>query len=347
MSRTPVLKVDPASLDTPASRASLQEAAALLRGGGTVAFPTETVYGLGANALDPAAVQKIFTAKQRPAWDPLIVHITSQDALAGLTSGITATERKLMTAFWPGPLTLLMPRSRAVPNAVTAGRDQVGVRMPAHPVARALIELTGLPIAAPSANSFGRTSPTTARHVLEDLDGRIDAIVDGGATTLGLESTVLDARAVPPIIYRPGMISIEELRSVLPEVVLFRAEPRDGEPESLPSPGVGIRHYAPRARLLLVAAGELVSMMKNAALEDGLTGVLMPAELAATSSAHPKLRMFAWGSWADADGLAQRLFLGLRELDGQGVVRILCPIPTHDGVGAALRDRLQKAAKAK
>jgi L-threonylcarbamoyladenylate synthase len=345
MTRTLLLKVDPAALDTSESRASLQQAATLLRGGGTVAFPTETVYGLGANAFDPVAVEKIFTAKQRPSWDPLIVHIAHAELLPTVTSEITGIERMLMDAFWPGPLTLLVPRGDAIPESVTAGRDKVGLRMPAHPVARALIHLAGVPIAAPSANSFGRTSPTTAQHVLEDLDGRIDAIVDGGPTTLGLESTVLDARANPPVIYRPGMVSLEALQRWLPGVVLYKAELKDEAPESLPSPGVGIRHYAPRARLILIEEGQLQSAIEAALQDEGLTGVLLPDKVDGRAPSNPKLRIFPWGDWSNPDQLAQRLFLGLRLLDSEGVVRILCPTPLHGGVGAALRDRLRKAAK--
>ena len=174
----------------------LARAAELLRAGGTVAFPTETVYGLGANALDAAAVAKIFAAKQRPDWDPVIVHVEGHEMLERVAEVPAGDEgrvvAKLMEAFWPGPLTLLLPRTAAVPDAVTAGRSLVGVRSPAHPVARELIRLAGVPIAAPSANRFGHTSPTTAAHVLADLDGRIDAVLDGGATSVGVESTVLD-----------------------------------------------------------------------------------------------------------------------------------------------------------
>ena len=185
----------------------IARAAELLRGGGTVALPTETVYGLGANALDPEAVAKIFVAKERPGWDPLIVHLSGRDMLDRVARPEgEAAERalRLMEAFWPGPLTLLLPRSPVVPDAVTAGRPLVGVRMPAHPVALAVLRTAGVPVAAPSANRFGRTSPTRAGHVLEDLDGRIDAVLDGGPAAVGVESTVLDPGTLPMRIYRPG-----------------------------------------------------------------------------------------------------------------------------------------------
>jgi len=184
------LALDPQRLHSAEARHTLDRAAAIIRAGGLVAFPTETVYGLGANALDPAAVARIFAAKQRPTWDPVIVHVAKPvagNAMIGqLVTGIPETARKLIAAFWPGPLTLLLPRSAAVPDSVTAGRPLVGVRMPSHPVAFELIRRAGLPIAAPSANTFSRTSPTTAAHVLEDLDGRIDAILDAGPTLHGV-----------------------------------------------------------------------------------------------------------------------------------------------------------------
>src|ERR1019366_6635068 len=186
------LAVDPFHLETAEARAMIGHAATILRAGRLVAMPTETVYGLGANALDAAAVARIFAAKQRPAWDPVIVHIASETMLEELTTEIPDTARKLIAAFWPGPLTLLLPRTAKVPDAVTAGRPLVGVRMPAHPVAFELINQAGVPVAAPSANTFGHISPTTAAHVLQDLDGRIDVVLDAGPTEHGVESTVLE-----------------------------------------------------------------------------------------------------------------------------------------------------------
>src|SRR5579875_1457140 len=188
------LSVDPLAPESESFHASIGRAAEMLRAGGTVAFPTETVYGLGANALDAAAVAGIFEAKQRPAWDPLIVHVSSLEMLDQVAENFCDNAQRLAEVFWPGPLTMLLPRRPVVPDAVTAGRPLVGVRMPSHPVALALIEAAGVPIAAPSANSFGRISPTTAQHVAEDLDGRIDAILDGGETIHGVESTVIEPR---------------------------------------------------------------------------------------------------------------------------------------------------------
>src|SRR6202789_1147800 len=221
----------------------LARASEILRSGGLVAFPTETVYGLGANALAPAAVARIFAAKQRPAWDPLIVHLASAARLTEVTEIDPALQPRinaLSEAFWPGPLTLLLPRAPRIPDSVTAGRPLVGVRIPAHPVALELLRLTRLPIAAPSANTFGHTSPTTAAHVLADLNGRIDAVLDGGATAVGVESTVLDPQRM--IVYRPGAITLDQIEAVCGIPAKLYIAPSSAAPqESLPSPGVGIR----------------------------------------------------------------------------------------------------------
>ena len=317
-------------------------AAAILRSGGLVAFPTETVYGLGANALDEDAVAAIFAAKQRPRWDPLIVHVSGR-AMLDRVAHISAEAESLIAAFWPGPLTLLLPRTSAISDAVTAGRDLVGVRMPAHPIALDLIRRSGLPIAAPSANRFGHTSPTTAAHVLADLDGRIDAVLDGGATSVGVESTVFDVAA--KIIYRPGAITAAQLASVLGAEVTIFGDVVAAEPESLPSPGVGMRHYAPRARLVLVEgtlAGGIVPRLETTV--DGFeaqVGVMLPTGWRSGAA----MFVYPWGDWENAEELARRLFSGLRELDEAGATVIVCPVPGAAGIGAALRDRLGKAAR--
>lgn len=322
----------------------MERAAELLRAGGTVAFPTETVYGLGANALDSAAVEKIFIAKGRPHWDPLIVHLGNREMLeqvVELTPELREKAEALMGAFWPGPLTLLLPRTAAVPDAVTAGRALVGVRTPAHVVARELIRMSQVPLAAPSANRFGGPSPTTAAHVLADLDGRIDAVLDGGPTEVGVESTVLDlgARA----IYRPGAVTAamiskvigEDVRVVAPKIASVAA------PEALPSPGMGMRHYAPRARLVLVDGQK--AMLEEIARHDGAEiGVMLPDGWQCGAAAV----QFRWGPWESADVLARLLYFGLRLLDSRGVKVIVCPVPQMGGLGEALRDRLEKAARA-
>jgi L-threonylcarbamoyladenylate synthase len=337
------LAVDPTAIDSPASLASLQQAAALLRGGGTVAFPTETVYGLGANALDQKAVESIFEAKQRPAWDPLIVHVVDQKQLGIVAVDIPPNGRLLMEAYWPGPLTLLLPRSPQVPAIVTAGRNRVGVRMPRHPVARRLIELAGVPVAAPSANSFGRTSPTRAEFVLQDLDGRIDAVIDSGDTTLGLESTVVDICADPPILYRPGMVTFQQLQALCPSLIAYR-ESQDRVAAAQPSPGVGLKHYSPRARLILsddADAGTLLSLAAQLRAEGETVGIMSPA---AHLGANPYI-IYEWSEMSDSQKLAQRLFAGLRELDAAGATVIVCPLPREEGLGIAIRDRLIKAAR--
>jgi L-threonylcarbamoyladenylate synthase len=340
------LVVDPAHLETAEAEEALDRAAGILRAGGLVALPTETVYGLGANALDAAAVGRIFEAKQRPAWDPVIVHFSDLAMLDKLVEEIPGRARRLMGAFWPGPLTLLLTRTNAVPDAVTAGRALVGVRMPAHPVALEVIRRAGVPIAAPSANLFGRISPTRAEHVLADLDGRIDAVLDAGATVHGVESTVLDASRTPMVIYRPGAVTADQIAAVGGAVEIFRrAGELDETPrEAMPSPGVGVRHYAPRARLVLVEGplSELAARLGAAARSwpQERVGLMLPAgiELAIDGAV-----VFRWGSWAVTEEMARELYAGLRALDAEGCGVIVCPLPPGDGIGAAIRDRLEKA----
>jgi L-threonylcarbamoyladenylate synthase len=319
----------------------LARAAELLRAGGTVAFPTETVYGLGANALDAAAVAKIFASKERPEWDPLIVHVDGREMLervALVGQDVHGKVAALMEAFWPGPLTLLLPRTVAVPDAVTAWRRLVGVRVPAHPVARELIRLARVPVAAPSANRFGHTSPTTAAHVLADLDGRIDAVVDGGATEVGVESTVLDVEAMA--VYRPGAVTAAMIAGVVGGEVRVAGGVARVETEGLASPGMGMRHYAPRARLVLVKGqAELVEEVRRSGAVE--VGVMLPEGWDAGGAG----MVLCWGAWGDAEVLARRLFAGLRELDDAGASVIVCPVPEMGGLGEAIRDRLEKAVR--
>lgn len=318
--------------------------AEILRGGGTVAFPTETVYGLGANAIDATAVAKIFAAKQRPTWDPVIVHVCNREMVDRVAEVPKSAER-LIEAFWPGPLTVLLSRRALVPDLVTAGRPLVGVRMPRHDLALALIREAGVPVAAPSANRFGRTSPTTATHVLGDLEGRIDAVLDGGPTEVGVESTVIGPSedGAGWIIYRPGGVSKESLENVLGTraIAVFQPKGRPGTPESLPSPGVGIRHYAPRARLILVQEEDLEVAVEQATKDGATAGVMLPDGWGASSASV----IYPWGAWTESETLARRLFAGLRELDEAGVAVIVCPVPPMGGIGDAIRDRLKKAAR--
>jgi L-threonylcarbamoyladenylate synthase len=345
--KTLKLAVDPSHSGNAASNRALDQAAEILRGGGLVAFPTETVYGLGANALDGDAVAGIFVAKERPAWDPVIVHIASAAMLEAIVDRVPESAKKLIAACWPGPLTLLLPRSSEVPDAVTAGRALVGVRMPAHPVALELIRRAGVPIAAPSANTFGHVSPTTAEHVLEDLDGRIDAILDAGPTLHGVESTVLDPCRTPMIIYRPGAVTAEQIAAIAGPVELFQStEPLVETPQAaLPSPGVGLRHYAPRARLILVdRCGDAFAarLAEAAASWPGeQLGVMLPS---GEQSMPAGAITYPWGDWSAPEELARNLYAALRALDNAGCTVIVCPLPAGEGIAAAIRDRLRKAA---
>jgi L-threonylcarbamoyladenylate synthase len=265
--------------------------------------------------------------------------------LEGLVEEVPPAARLLMEAFWPGPLTLLLRRSTAVPDSVTAGRPLVGVRMPSHLVALELIRRAAVPVAAPSANLFGRISPTTAAHVLEDLDGRIDAVVDAGATVHGVESTVLDPNQSPMVIYRPGAVTEEQIRAVAGAVKVFRdGELTESPREALPSPGLGLRHYAPRARLVLVEGerAELESRLRETVQRwPGVrVGVMLPAEFTGLNLGAVE---YPWGRWAAPEEMAHELYAGLRALDVAGCAVIVCPVPQAEGIGAAIRDRLGKA----
>jgi L-threonylcarbamoyladenylate synthase len=321
-----------------------------------VAFPTETVYGLGVNALDRAAVLRLFAAKQRPSTDPLIVHVGSFESIAPLVSRVPKNARSLARRFWPGPLTLIFPRSAQVPDEVTAGLPSVAVRVPAHPVARALIDAAAVPVAAPSANLFSRPSPTQASHVIEDLDGRIDIVVDGGPTTIGVESTVLDLTGDTPVVLRPGAVTVEMLRKVVRRV---RVDPGSGIRDSgfgntpMSSPGMLEKHYSPRAALTLYE-GEIGSVLRSlidaagTALAEGKSvGVIAAEEDRSAFEAlgsHPRLFCRVIGSESAPDVVASRLYTTLRELDAAGADVILVRGFSDHGLWAAVQDRLRRAA---
>ena len=329
-----------------ASPTAIAEAAACLRGGGLVAFPTETVYGLGADALNPTAVARIFAAKGRPAEDPLIVHLADAADLGLVASDLPPAAALLAAALWPGPLTMIVPRGPAVPPAVSAGRATVAVRVPAHPVALALIAAAGTPIAAPSANRFGHTSPTSAAHVLADLDGRIDLLIDGGPTAIGLESTVIDLTAAVPTLLRPGAVSLERLRELLGAVALGG---RAAQGEAMIAPGLLDRHYAPESELWLCvgepeAARTWLRQRASELLAGGLrVGLLLPdedAELLADLGCDIE----RLGPQGDLAVVAQRLYAALRALDERRPTVILARDLGEAGLGRAIRDRLTRAA---
>ncbi len=325
----------------------IAEAARLIRAGRLVAFPTETVYGLGANALDAAAVRGIFAAKERPAYDPLIVHLADVEALPPLVAELPPQVERLAEAFWPGPLTLVLPRSAAIPDEVTAGGPTVALRIPAHPVARALIRAAERPIAAPSANRFGRLSPTRAEDVLADLGGRIDLILDGGPTPVGVESTVLSLVTPVPTILRPGGISREALEAVLGAVAVRPQTVEAGEIAA--SPGTLPQHYAPRTplRLLLGVDEAVLAAMRRAALEAAARGRrigLLVAEEDLPSLRNLPAAIEVAGSLRNPRGVARQLYAALRRLDGAGVERILARDFGERGLGLAVRDRLSRAA---
>jgi len=326
-------------------------AARTIRVGRLVAFPTETVYGLGANALDADAIARIFNAKGRPATDPLIAHIASLDQLHHLARDIPALAIELGKRFWPGPLTLVLRRNPRVPPNLSAGRDTVAVRRPSHPVAVALIESAGVPIAAPSANLFSRPSPTTAEHVLHDLDGRIDLLLDSGPTTIGVESTVLDLTASIPTILRPGGVSLETLRELIPSVAIAqRMLPAD---ETAAAPGQFLKHYSPAATLLLFTGPResVLNQMRLTArqlLAEGKTlGLLLPDADRHLFSSFQSPNFYSFPLGSDLPAIARNLFTGLRQLDSHRPDFILARDPGRDGLALAIWDRLYRAAEGK
>ena len=328
----------------------IARAADRLRNGGLVAFPTETVYGLGAHAMDPHAVRRIFTAKGRPSNDPLIVHIAAVQMLAPLVVRIPAAVHSLTERFWPGPLTIILQRSHAVPDEVTAGLDTVAVRVPAHPVAHALLRAVSLPIAAPSANLFSRPSPTRAEHVLEDLADRIDMVVDGGPTAIGVESTVLDVSTDVPTILRPGAITSDMLRPFLPDLVVHDRNAAHDESHALPSPGMLSRHYAPRTPLSLFRGPSAADALLDEARKLLATGkrvvvLTVDEHVDGINRATPAASVVAIGSAAAPHAIAARLYAAVREADALGADSILmCDLSGSTGLEDALRDRLRRAA---
>ncbi|NLG37688.1 MAG: threonylcarbamoyl-AMP synthase [Clostridiales bacterium] len=328
-----------------ADSAAVNEAASLLREGQVVAFPTETVYGLGADGLNGDAVARIFAVKNRPADNPLILHIASRRDLDALVTRIPPAAEAAMVEFWPGPLTLVMEKTDAVPPIVTAGLPTVAVRMPSHPVARRLIAVAGRPLAAPSANRSGRPSPTRAGDVLDDMDGRIPLILDGGSCAVGVESTVLDVTGPTPRILRPGGVTREMLWRTLGPVDEAPSVMRPlDEGEAAPSPGMRHRHYAPRVPLTIVEGGAPALFLRYDQAETrGKTPVLLCT--AQTARDAGSRRCVVMGDRDDADTIAESLFSALRELDRVGADIAFAEAVEPAGVGLAVMNRLLRAAQ--
>ncbi len=317
--------------------ADVEVGAAALRAGRLVAFPTETVYGLGADASNPAAVRAVFEAKGRPAGHPLIVHVASLDeARRWMAEPDPATERRLSALagrFWPGPLTIVVPRSDLVAPEAVGGRPTIGLRVPAHPVALALLRAFGGGVAGPSANRFGRVSPTTAAHVVADLDGRVAVVLDGGPTTVGVESTIVDLVGPAPLLLRPGGVAVAELEAALGEPV------PDGRSGEARASGMLLSHYAPRASMALVEPGDLGPALAAAGREPGgraaVVGVIGPV----TVDHQP-----SWVLPDEAGGYARQLYAALRAADAAGVDHLIVVPPSHGPLLDAVLDRLTKAA---
>lgn len=327
----------------------IAEARATLLNGGLVAFPTETVYGLGANVYDPAAVARIFEAKGRPPEDPLIVHLTSTVDLPHVAINLPDIVQELADRFWPGPLTLVLHRHPHINPAVSAGLDTVAVRVPAHPVAQALLKASGVPIVAPSANLFGHPSPTTAKHVYNDLAGRIDLILDGGPTNVGVESTVLDVTGEHPVILRPGGVTLEALRDLLGDVRLLHNQ-KTARIGAQISPGLLDKHYAPNARLIYVRIPNderMIQAMWHSAHSEAARGhrigLLLADEDQAYFTGIPAHVALA-GSAADLTEIARNLYRCIRQLDETPVDVIIARDFGEQGIGLAIRDRLTRAA---
>jgi len=345
MKKTLMLKVNPRKPEIQ----KLQIAAEFIKKGGLVAFPTETVYGLGADALNPKAVLTLFEAKKRPLDNPPIVHLENARDVYRLAKTVPSKAEGLMEKFWPGPLTLVLERSEIVPDVTVAGLDTVAVRMPKHNVALELIKQSGCPIAAPSANLAGKPSPTTAQHVFDDLNGRIDAILDGGPTRIGVESTVLDLSVKPPQILRPGGISFEALKEFLGDVRLhpFVAAERELAVAEARSPGMRHKHYAPNAKLILVEGSlenvveKVKELIESCRVKGAKVGVLATDE---TASRYKADVVKSLGSRFNLAIIAQNLFSLLREFDAEGVDLIVAEGVPAEGLGLAVMNRLRKAS---
>lgn len=337
--QTEIIKIDRSHMDLNA----LKKAGDILRAGGLVAFPTETVYGLGGNGLDESASEKIYAAKGRPSDNPLIIHIADMEYLDKIVKDVPEAARKLAEAFWPGPLTMIFNKSACVPYGTTGGLDTVAVRMPSDEIAREMIRQGGGYVAAPSANTSGRPSPTTAEHVYEDMNGKIPLILDGGAVEIGLESSIVDLTTDMPTILRPGYITLEMVRQVLGEAEVDRGLIASDSGIRPKAPGMKYRHYAPKADLKIVEGPEekVVSYINARADESRKVGIICTEE---TREKYPLGDVKCIGSRRDELSIASHLFAILREFDEDGVEAIYSESFDTPGLGQAIMNRLLKAA---
>ncbi len=325
----------------------LQEAGSIIRNGGLVAFPTETVYGLGGDALNPHSSRKIYEAKGRPSDNPLIIHISRMEDLYAVAEHVSEEARMLAERFWPGPLTLVLPKADIVPPETTGGLDTVAVRMPSNELARDFIRYSGGFVAAPSANLSGRPSPTLARYVAEDMDGRIDMILDGGEGDIGLESTIVDVTASPPQILRPGFITEAMLEQVLGRVETDRALLSPGMEQAPRAPGMKYRHYAPKGDLVIVEGEQdAVAAYINARIREDMAGGERTGVICtdATRELYGGNAVKSVGSREREEEIGRRLYRILRELDNEGVTKIYSEAFSGEGLGEAIMNRLLKAA---
>lgn len=338
--QTKVLKINPKNPQI----AKIRQAAKILRQGGLVAFPTETVYGLGANALNPTSVKKIFKAKRRPADNPLIVHIHDKNDIQNLAREIPDITHKLIKKFWPGPLTIVLKKSKLVPKIATGGLDSVAIRMPKNKIAQLLIKETGVPIAAPSANVAGRPSPTLSKHVLEDLAGRINLIIDGGQTKIGIESTVIDLTRKTPMLLRPGSITLEQLQQAVGRIDIHPILKGGKSKNVHRSPGMKYRHYSPNAKIILIegnkakVSAKISKLIKTLKKQQKRIGVMTTEKNFAQKSDLTKY------VGTDYNKIAANLFKTFREFDSKKIDIVLAQGISEKGLGLGIMNRLDKAA---
>ena len=329
----------------------ISTAGRIIRNGGLVAFPTETVYGLGADGLNPEAVKRIYAAKGRPSDNPLILHVDSIE-MAETVCFFSEDAHRLAEIFWPGPLTIVLPRKTNVPETISGGLGTVAVRMPSHPVAHALISAAGTPIAAPSANLSGRPSPTCAEHVMDDMKGRIEAVIDDGACLYGVESTMIDMSGAVPILLRPGSITLEELLDLLPEIIIDPsiAGQEEPDPQELKSPGMKYRHYAPQAEMFIVEGTDLekqMSVIKRLLCkyqQKQKKVVLFLSDQGNAYFTDSQVEVLLLGSRDNLEEIAVEIYSALRHTDDMDIDVIICEGFSETGCGLAVMNRLRKAS---